>query len=71
MGGTNYPTLIRSIADMCAWLSTRQGYQLTSTMADLENMVLKIGRDNEKGGILRAVHYPAQHHIPFDISEYK
>jgi hypothetical protein len=40
-------------------------------MADLENMVLKVGRDNEKWGIPRAVHYPAQHHIPFDISEYK
>jgi hypothetical protein len=51
MGGTKDPTLIRNIADTCAWLSTRQGYQLTSTMADLENMILKIGRDHEKGGI--------------------
>jgi hypothetical protein len=71
MGGTKDPTLIRSIADTCAWFSTRQGYQLSSTMADLENMILKTGRDHEKGGIPRAVHYPAQYHIPFDISEYK
>ncbi len=41
MGGTKDATLIRNIADTCAWLSSRQDYQLSSTMADLENLILK------------------------------
>jgi hypothetical protein len=40
-------------------------------MADLENLILKTGRVQGKGGIPLAVHYPAQHHIPYDLFEYK
>jgi hypothetical protein len=71
MGGTKDATLIRSIGNMCAWLSSKQEYQLSSTMADLENVELKIGRDHEKGGKTLATLYPAQHHIPYDLYECK
>jgi hypothetical protein len=40
-------------------------------MADLENLILKTGRVQGKGGLPLAVHYPAQHHIPYDLYEYK
>jgi hypothetical protein len=50
MGGTEFTSLPRYMADSALWLSSLPDYPLSGYCAELSELLLKARREQEKGG---------------------